>query len=64
MWTDPANLPADGSTTVTAITGQLPGGSMSITRAGFQFTVTVTWQQPGAGETQHNFTTTARIAGA
>jgi len=64
LWVDPANLPADGSTTTTAITSQLPGGSLSTTRAGFQFTVTVTWQQPGAGETQHNFTTTARINGA
>ena len=64
IWTDPANLPADGSTTVTAITSQLPSGSMSITRAGTQYTVTVTWQQPGAGETQHNFTTTAQIIGA
>jgi type IV pilus assembly protein PilV len=64
MWSDPANLPADGSTTVTAITDLLPGGSISTTRAGVQFTVTVTWQQPGAGESQHNFTTIARISGA
>lgn len=64
MWVDPANLPADGSTTTTAISGQLPAGTLTTTRTGFQFTVTVTWQQPGAGETQHNFTTTARINGA
>ncbi len=63
IWTDPAAVPADGTTTTTAITSQLPGGSMSTVRAGARFTVTVTWQQPGAGETQHNFTTTAQIVG-
>lgn len=61
MWSDPDNLPADGSNTVFAITDLLPGGSVSVTRAGAQFTVTVTWQQPG--EAQHNFTTTASIVG-
>lgn len=61
MWSDPDNLPADLSTTVSAITDLLPGGSVSVTRAGVQFTVTVTWQQPG--EAQHNFITTASIAG-
>jgi len=62
LWADPANLPADPSTTTTAIT-DLPSGSVTITRAGNQFTVTVTWQAPGADEVQHNFTTTASIAG-
>lgn len=61
MWSDPDNLPADLSTTVFAITDLLPGGSVSVTRAGVQFTVTVTWQQPG--EAQHNFITTASITG-
>jgi len=64
MWSDPTSLPADPSVTVSAITDQLPGGSVSITRAGDRFTVTVTWLQPGQGETQHNFTTTARITGS
>jgi len=63
IWSDPNNLPADGSNTVIAITDVLPGGSISITRAGVQYTVTITWQQPGAAEALHNFTTTARIAG-
>jgi type IV pilus assembly protein PilV len=62
LWADPANLPADPSTTTIAI-ADLPSGSVSITRAGVQFTVTVTWQSPGADEVQHNFTTTASIAG-
>ena len=62
IWTDPDNLPADGSTTVTAIS-QLPSGSMSAARAGSQFTVTVTWLVPGPNQTTHNFTTTARVAG-
>ena len=61
MWSDPDNLPADGSNTVSDISDLLPGGSLSITRAGVQFTVAVTWQQPG--EAQHNFTTIASIAG-
>ncbi len=63
MWSDPANLPVDPSVTVSAITDQLPGGSVSITRAGDRFTVRVTWLQPGQGETEHNFTTTASITG-
>jgi type IV pilus assembly protein PilV len=62
LWSDPANLPADGSTTGTDIADLLPGGSVSIARAGVQFTVTVTWQQPG-NQARHYFTTIARIAG-
>lgn len=61
LWSDPDNLPADGSNTVSDISDLLPSGSLSITRAGVQFTVAVTWQQPG--EVQHNFTTIASIAG-
>jgi type IV pilus assembly protein PilV len=63
IWSAPDTLPADPSTTVTAITDLLPGGSVSITRAGAQFTATVTWQQPGTGQVQHNFITTAQVAG-
>src|SRR3989338_2895143 len=37
MWSDPDNLPADGSNTVSDISDLLPGGSLSITRAGVQF---------------------------
>lgn len=63
LWTtDPANLPADGSTTNPDISNLLPNGTLSITRAGNQFTVTVTWQQPGETVT-HNYTTIASIAG-
>lgn len=61
LWSDPDNLPADGSNTVTDISALLPGGSLSVTRAGVQYTVTVTWQQPG--EAVHNFTTIASIVG-
>lgn len=60
LWTDPANLPADGSTTTTNIP-DLPNGTISITRAGTLFTVIVNWQQPG--ESPHNFTTLATIVG-
>ena len=61
LWSDPDNLPADGSTTNPDISNLLPGGALAITRAGNQFTVTVTWQQPG--EATHNYTTIASIAG-
>ncbi|MBE0626663.1 MAG: prepilin-type cleavage/methylation domain-containing protein [Burkholderiales bacterium] len=63
MWSDPANL-ADYLEDNTDISELLPAGQRSVTQsAPGQFTVTVTWQQPGGGETQHNFTTTARITG-
>lgn len=41
----------------------LPSGSIAITQSGVQYTVTVSWLQPGAasGVTAHNFTTTASI---
>ena len=61
LWSDPDNLPADLSNTVTDISAELPGGSLSVTRAGVQYTVVVTWQQPG--EAVHNFTTIASIVG-
>lgn len=61
LWADPDNLPADGSTSNPDISAQLPNGTLAITRAGTQFTVTVTWQQPG--EATHNYTTIASIAG-
>lgn len=61
LWADPDNLPADGSTTNPDISTLLPNGTLTITRAGTQFTVTVTWQQPG--EAAHNYTTIASIAG-
>lgn len=63
MWSDPGNVTSylESGTDISAL---LPGGTRTVTQpvAG-QFTVTVTWQQPGAGETRHNFTTTARITG-
>ena len=50
----------------TDISALLPGGTRttSLPVAGQPtFTVTITWQQPGAGEVQHQFTTTAQITG-
>ncbi len=63
MWSDPDNL-VNYLEADTDISNLLPGGTRTVTQpvAG-QFTVTITWQQPGAGEVQHNFTTTARITG-
>ena len=63
MWSDPANI-ATYLETNTPIPDLLPGGLRTVTQpVPGQFTVTVTWLQPGAGQTQHNFTTTARITG-
>lgn len=63
LWSDPANLPAQGSTINPDISALLPNGVLSITRGvnplQNQFLVIVTWQQPG--ESQHNFTTTTTI---
>lgn len=63
MWADPANLAAYIETD-TPITGELPGGkrTVALTAAG-QYQVTVRWTRPGAGSTEHNYTTTAFIAG-
>ena len=63
MWSDPNNL-ASYLEADTDISSLLPGGTRTVTQpvAG-QFTVTVRWQQPGAGESLHTFTTTARITG-
>ena len=63
IWSDPANA-ASYVETNTDISALLPGGTRTVTQpAPGQFTVTITWQAPGAGEVQHNFTTTARING-
>jgi type IV pilus assembly protein PilV len=63
MWADPDNLPTYIETN-TPISTLLPGGTRTVTSpvAG-QYTVTVTWLQPGPGATTHNYTTTARITG-
>lgn len=60
LWTSPDSLPLDGTSAVVATSG-VPGGQISVARAGLQYTVTVTWQQPG--EAQHSFATVASIAG-
>ncbi len=63
MWSDPDNL-VNYLEEDTDISNLLPGGTRTVTQpVASQFTVTITWQQPGAGEVQHNFTTTARITG-
>ena len=63
MWSDPGNLAAylENNTDISTL---LPAGTRTVTQpvAG-QFTVTVTWKQPGGDQSQHNFTTTARITG-
>lgn len=61
LWADPGNLAAYLEIN-TDISTLLPGGTRTVTQPAVgQFVVTVTWQQPG--EVQHNFTTTASIAG-
>ncbi len=63
MWADPDNL-ATYIETNTPIATLLPGGTRTVTQPGpGQYTVTVTWLQPGPNATTHNYTTTARITG-
>ena len=63
MWADPVNIATYVETNFD-ISAVLPGGTrtVALTAAG-QYQVTVTWLQPGAGETTHNFTTTVFITG-
>jgi len=61
LWVKPDGLPLDG-TSDTQPTNELPNGQVTIMRAGDQYTVRVTWQQPG-DDAQHNFSTTATIVG-
>jgi type IV pilus assembly protein PilV len=63
MWADPTNL-ASYIETDTDISTLLPGGKRTVTQPNpGQFTVTVTWLQPGPNQTTHNFTATASITG-
>ena len=63
MWADAANA-ATYVEANTDISSLLPGGTRTVTQpATGQFTVTVTWLQPGPNQTTHNYTTTARITG-
>jgi len=71
IWADPDPTRPGYTSFVEAntdISSRLPGGTRTVSQtvtqqALGQFTVTITWTQPGAGETQHNFTTTARVTG-
>ncbi len=60
MWSDPDNLTSyvENNTDISSL---LPGGTRTSAQSGVQFTVTVSWQQPG--EERHNFSTTASISG-
>lgn len=60
MWSDPDNLATylENNTNIATL---LPNGTRTTAQSGVEYTVTVTWQQPG--ETQHNFTTIASISG-
>jgi type IV pilus assembly protein PilV len=61
MWADPANV-VNYIEAGTDISTLLPSGTRTVTSPVVgQFVVTVTWQQPG--QPQHNYTTTATIAG-
>lgn len=61
LWVSPDSLPADGSTSTNSIS-ELPNGTVTITRSGDQYTVIVSWQQPG--EEAHSYTTVANISGS
>lgn len=61
MWADPDNLSTylEAGTDISTL---LPGGTRTVTQpVPGQFLVTITWQLPG--EAQHNFVTSANIAG-
>lgn len=60
MWVDQNNL-ASYVENNTDISNLLPSGRRTTAQSGVEFTVTVTWQQPG--EAQHNYSTTATIVG-
>ncbi len=63
IWADPANA-ASYVETNTDISSLLPSGTRTVTQvAPGQFTVVVTWTQPGPNQQTHNFTTTARVTG-
>jgi type IV pilus assembly protein PilV len=63
MWADAANA-ATYVEANTPIANLLPGGTRTVTQpTPGQFTVTVTWLQPGPNQQTHNYTTTARITG-
>jgi type IV pilus assembly protein PilV len=72
MWADPAGVTAGNYVeNNTDISAYLPGGTRTTTApvagalppANCQYTVTVTWLQPGPGQTRHNATTVACIIG-
>jgi type IV pilus assembly protein PilV len=63
MWTDPANMGTYVQSNVDVST-LIPNGFLSVSQPNAAlplYTVTVTWQQPGAD--LHNFTTIASISG-
>lgn len=61
IWADPSNTGTYIETIPVDISALLPGGTRTTTAAGSEFTVTVSWQQPG--EARHRFTMIANIAG-
>jgi len=65
IWADPDPTRLGYTSFVQAdtdISAWLPGGTLTVAQPSTtQFQVTITWQQPG--ESQHNYTTTATIAG-
>lgn len=68
MWSNPANAAAyvipDNTDARYDISNLLPNGTRTVTQpTPGQFVVTISWIQPGQGTNQHNFTTTATIAG-
>jgi type IV pilus assembly protein PilV len=64
MWADPDNA-ATYAENATDISAFLPSGTRTVTAGATpgQYTVTVTWRQPGPNPTTHNFTTTVLITG-
>ncbi len=67
LWANPEALPAaDSDAQTTDISAVLPGGTLTLTpnpAVEGQFTVTVSWLQPGTDAQPHTFTTIASVNG-
>lgn len=61
LWADPSNLSNYVKASETLPASMLPNAFRTTAQSGTQFTVTISWQEPGGDP--HHFTTIANIAG-
>ncbi len=61
LWVSPTNRPPDPSNfSLSLANTSLPAGTITVTRNGVFYTVSIGWKEPGGD--LHSFTTTASIA--